>query len=126
RSALGYNGAMPASTTFRLPACAFALSLCSLAGAQSQPAPVSGVFSVRAFGAAGDGTHLDTAAIAGAIKAAAAAGGGVVVFPPGKYLAGTFEMLSNVSLNIEAGAVIQGSPNLADYGSLADYGFAHV
>jgi hypothetical protein len=117
---------MPASTTFRLPACAFALSLCSLAGAQSQPAPVSGVFSVRAFGAAGDGTHLDTAAIAGAIKAAAAAGGGVVVFPPGKYLAGTFEMLSNVSLNIEAGAVIQGSPNLADYGSLADYGFAHV
>jgi Pectate lyase superfamily protein len=118
---------MPTSTKVRLAALAAALlSLCSLLGAQSQPAPETGVFSVRTFGAAGDGRHLDTAAIAAAIKAAAAAGGGVVTFPPGKYLTGTFELLSNVSLDVQAGAVIQGSPNLADYGSLADYGFAHL
>jgi hypothetical protein len=100
------------------------LSLCPLLAAQSQPAPDPGVFSVRAFGAAGDGTHLDTAAISSAIKAAAAAGGGVVVFPPGRYLTGTFELLSNISLDLKAGSVILGSPNLADYGSIADYGFA--
>ncbi len=85
-----------------------------------------GVFNVRAFGAAGDGMHLDTAAISAAIKAANAAGGGVVVFPPGKYLSGTFELLSNVSLNLQAGAVIQGSGNLADYASISDYGFARA
>ena len=90
---------------------------------QAEPATAPGRFSVRAFGATGDGKHLDTAGIASAIKAAAAAGGGVVVFPPGTYLSGTFELLTNVSLDLEAGAVIQASANLADYGSLADYGF---
>jgi hypothetical protein len=115
---------MPPPSNLRLPA-AF-LMLCALLGAQTEPAAQPGIFSVRAYGAAGDGTHLDTAAIGAAIKAAAAAGGGVVVFPPGKYLTGTFELLSNVSLNIKAGAVIQGSANLADYGSLADYGFAKL
>ncbi len=120
-----YNGAMPPSAKFRIVACTLALFwLCFALAGQPGPASEPGVFSVRAFGAAGDGTHLDTAAIAAAIKAAAAAGGGVVVFPPGKYLSGTFELLANVSLNLEAGAVIQGSPNLADYGSIADYGFA--
>ena len=110
-----------------MPSSAVALlALCPLLAAQSQPAPDSGVFSVRSFGAAGDGTHLDTAAISAAIKAAAAAGGGVVVFPPGRYLTGTFELLSNVSLDLKAGSVILGSPNLADYGSIADYGFAKV
>ncbi len=91
------------------------LSLCPLLAAQS--------FNVRSYGAVGDGTHLDTAAISAAIKAAAAAGGGVVAFPPGRYLTGTFELLSNVSLDLEAGSVILGSPNLADYGAIGDYGF---
>jgi len=100
------------------------LALCPLLAAQSQPAPDPGVFNVRSFGAAGDGTRLDTAAISAAIKTAAAAGGGVVVFPPGRYLTGTFELLSNVSLDLKAGSVILGSPNLADYGSIGDYGFA--
>jgi hypothetical protein len=111
---------MPSSTKLLATACI--LALVSLTAYAAEPGP----FNVRAFGAAGDGTHLDTAAITAAIKAAAAAGGGVVVFPPGKYLTGTFELLSNVSLNLQAGAVIQGSPNLADYGSIADYGFARV
>jgi len=118
---------MLTSTKLCLPACALALlALCPALAAQAEPAREAGGFSVRAFGAAGDGTHLDTSSIAAAIKAAAAAGGGVVVFPPGRYLSGTFELLSNVSLDLKAGAVIQGSPNLADYGSIADYGFAKV
>ncbi|HXN50146.1 MAG TPA: glycosyl hydrolase family 28-related protein [Bryobacteraceae bacterium] len=91
------------------------LSVCRLLAAQT--------FDVRSYGAVGDGTHLDTAAIAAAIKAAAAAGGGVVAFPPGRYVTGTFELLSNVSLELRAGSVILGSPNLADYGSIGEYGF---
>ena len=57
----------------------------------------SNVFDVRDFGAAGDGTTLDTEAIAKAIRAAASAGGGTVVFRSGVYRTGTFELLSNVT-----------------------------
>lgn len=44
------------------------------------------IFNVKAFGAKGDGTTGDTAAIQAAITAASVAGGGVVYFPPGSYL----------------------------------------
>jgi hypothetical protein len=43
-------------------------------------------YSVKAFGAAGDGKTLDTSAINKAIESAAAAGGGTVYFPAGNYL----------------------------------------
>jgi hypothetical protein len=82
-------------------------------------------FNVREYGTMGDGKTLDTKAIQQAIHAASAAGGGCVVFPPGTYLTGTIELLSNVTLDVEAGAVILGSANLADYGSISEYGFAH-
>jgi polygalacturonase len=78
---------------------------------------------VRAFGAHADGVTLDTAAISKAIAAANAAGGGAVVFPPGSYLSGTVELLSNVTLELQAGAVLQASPNVADYGTISQYGF---
>lgn len=42
-------------------------------------------FNVRSYGATGDGTTDDTAAVQDAIDAAAAAGGGVVYFPSGIY-----------------------------------------
>jgi len=76
------------------------------------------VLNVRDFGATGDGKSLDTAAIRKAVKLAAAKGGGTVLFPPGTYVTGTFELLSNVTLDLEAGAVIEGSKNLADYDSI--------
>ena len=41
--------------------------------------------------------------------------GGVVYFPPGTYLSGTLTLKSHVSLHLEAGAVLLGSTNLADY-----------
>lgn len=43
------------------------------------------IFSVKDFGAKGDGTTSDGVAIQSAINACFAAGGGVVYFPPGKY-----------------------------------------
>ncbi len=118
---------MPTLSLFRAAARSLVwVSLCCPPAALPAPATRTGPFSVRAFGAVGDGVHLDTRAIRAAVKAAAAAGGGVVVFPPGTYLTGTFELLSNVSLDLRAGAVIQGSANLADYRSLSEYGFAKV
>ncbi len=84
---------------------------------------VTNIFNVRNYGALGDGHTLDTASIARTIHAASAAGGGTVLFPPGKYVIGTLELLSNVTLDLEAGSVLEGSANPADYGSTEGYGF---
>lgn len=73
---------------------------------------------VRAFGAIGDGKRLDTGAINAAIRASAREGGGTVEFPPGVYLTGTIEVLSNITLHLQAGARILGSPNPSDYRSI--------
>ena len=72
-------------------------------GAAGSPLP----FDVRAFGAAGTGKQLDTAAVNAAIDAAAAAGGGTVVFPAGTYLCFSIHLRSNVHLYLSPGAVIE-------------------
>jgi hypothetical protein len=83
------------------------------------------VFSVRDFGATGDGSTKDTVAISQAIIAANHTGGGEVLFPPGTYRTGTLELLSNVTLNVQAGAVILGSNETSDYGQISAFGFDH-
>ena len=65
----------------------------------------SGIFDVRAFGAKGDGTTIDTPAINRAIDAASAAGG-TVRFAAGQYLCYSIRLKSNVALCLEQGAVI--------------------
>jgi hypothetical protein len=45
----------------------------------------NGQYSVRDFGAAGDGVTDDTAAIQAAVNACVPSGGGTVYFPPGSY-----------------------------------------
>jgi polygalacturonase len=72
-------------------------------------------FDVRNYGAIGDGTKLDTAALQQAIDTAANAGGGTVNFPSGRYLSGSLELKSHVTLELEAGAILLGSPRLSDY-----------
>lgn len=42
-------------------------------------------------------------------------GGGIVSLPAGNYLCGTLYLKSNVTLNLEKGAVLFGSRNIADY-----------
>ncbi len=113
---------------FRALLLCLAPVLCATESPNAPGAPQSaaGVFNVKAFGAVGDGSQKETAAISKAIQAAAAAGGGVVVFPPGKYRTGTFELLSNVSLDLEAGSVIEGSTDMADYPPLAQFGFLRL
>ena len=77
--------------------------------ATSQPS------SITEFGAVGDGITLNTDAIQRAIDAVYAAGGGKVTVPPGEFLTGTVVLKSNMHLYLETGAVLRGSPNLADY-----------
>lgn len=72
-------------------------------------------FNVRDFGAVGDGRQLDTAAIQAAVDAAAKAGGGNVVLPAGSYLSGTVFLKDHVELYLEAGSVLLGSKDVADY-----------
>jgi hypothetical protein len=67
-------------------------------------------FSIRQFGAVGDGNHLDSPAINDAIAACSKAGGGTVEVPPGTYLCGSIHMASNINLCLDAGAIIKGAP----------------
>lgn len=72
------------------------------------------VCNVRSFGAKGDGTSKDTAAIQKALDACAGKSGKVVV-PPGTYLTGSLYVGDDTELHLEEGAVILGSPDLSDY-----------
>lgn len=67
------------------------------------------------YGAVADGTTLNTAAIQRAIDDAFSAGGGLVYAPPGTFLTGGLVLKSRVTLYVEAGCVLLGSPKLADY-----------
>jgi len=70
---------------------------------------------IRAFGAVGDGTTVNTAAIQKAIDACRDQGGGRVVVPRGVFVSGTLRLHSHIDLHLEVGAVLKGSPNLSDY-----------
>lgn len=72
--------------------------------------------NVRDFGAKGDGSTKDTAAIQRAIDRASALGGGDVVAPPGRYLTGAIALRSGVTLRLDsADTVILGSADFNDY-----------
>ncbi len=73
------------------------------------------VFSVREFGAKGDGKTLDTKAIQKAFDECEKAGGGTVRLPKGIYLSGAVWMKSKTTLVIEKGAILEGSKDLDDY-----------
>jgi polygalacturonase len=72
-------------------------------------------YSVKSYGAAGDGKTFVTSSLQRAVDACAQAGGGTVEVPAGTYVIGTVFLKSNVELHLAAGAVLKGSPNLADY-----------
>lgn len=72
-------------------------------------APVfpSNNFSIKDYGAKGDGHTLNTKAFTDAIEACVAAGGGHVIVPTGIWLTGPIVLRSNVDLHTERGAFIQ-------------------
>jgi polygalacturonase len=88
---------------------------------------------VKLYGAVGDGKTVDTDAINKAIEAASSAGGGTVRISAGTYLSASIHLKSNITLDIEAGAVLLAAsptqaafdppePNSARY---QDFGHSH-
>ncbi len=70
--------------------------------------------NVRDFGAKGDGSTLDTAAIQKTLDAAAKSHG-TVVFAPGTYLTGSIFVKSGVTLQLDKGVTLLGSQHIEDY-----------
>jgi hypothetical protein len=93
-------------------ACALLACLPLAAFGQSTP---SGFFNVVDYGAKRDASAPSTAAFRSAIQACAKAGGGTVFVPAGHYVSGAIEMVSNMTLFIDAGAVIRFVANREDY-----------
>ena len=83
-------------------------------------AQTTNIYDLRTFGAAGDGATLDTKPLQAAIDKCSAAGGGTVLVTGGKFVTGTFYLKSDVTLRVEAGAMILGSTNIADYATDTD------
>ena len=104
-------------------------ALAQTAVAQSRPTSENREYNVRAHGAKGDGVAFDTPAIQAAIDACSLAGGGKVVLQGGRFLTRTIHLKSNVTLFIEAGAVLMGTNRLEDYAeikpSYVSYTYAH-
>ena len=102
----GVTGAALAGSARTSPA------LAGPAGAET-PRPIGredprrdSVFSVRDFGASGDGKAIDTPAVNKAIDAAVAAGGGTVLFPAGTYACFSIHLQSQIELHLQRGATI--------------------
>ncbi len=92
------------------------------AHAQNPPLPVipTNTFLVTNYGAVGDGTTLNTAAIQKTIAAATAAGGGIVLVPEGKFLTGPFTLASQINLQLARGATILISDDMKNHPSPND------
>ena len=77
------------------------------------------IYNVRDFGAKGDGTTLDTAAIQAAIDACTKDQGGIVLVPAGSFLIGPIELKNNVTLRVVAGGKLLGSTDPKQYHPVA-------
>jgi hypothetical protein len=74
------------------------------------PAIPDGTFDITSYGAVGDDTTTNTAAIQNTINATQAAGGGTVLVPPGTYLSGPLHLANHVNLQIADGAILRMLP----------------
>ncbi len=71
-------------------------------------------FNPANYGAKADGVTYDTEAIQKAIDACAGTGGSVVL-ASGRFLTKPLKLRAGMTLHLQRGAVLLGSPNLADY-----------
>ena len=72
-------------------------------------------FNASMFGAKSNGTTMNTNSIQKGIDYISENGGGRLVFYVGRYLTGTFYLKSNVTIQLEEGAILVGSLNPLDY-----------
>jgi polygalacturonase len=76
------------------------------------------VIDVTTVGVVGDGTTLNTVSLQKAIDDCATGGGGTLRFPAGRYVTGTIQLKSNVTLQLDDQATLLGSTAAADYRNL--------
>lgn len=118
RDLLRYGALGGAGVLLPRPACAAAdpwRRAAEIARTVRAPRFPARTFDITRHGAKGDGTTLNTAAVADAIAACAAAGGGRVVVPAGTFLTGAVHLKSNVELHLAAGATLLFSTDPAHY-----------
>ncbi|MEU5974516.1 glycoside hydrolase family 28 protein [Streptomyces sp. NPDC047315] len=72
-------------------------------------------FDITRYGAVGDGTTKNTAAIRAAVDACHRSGGGHVVVPAGRFVTGAIHLRSGVDLHVSEGGILAFSPDPADY-----------
>jgi polygalacturonase len=82
----------------------------ALAGNVAAQPPAKGrgpFFNIMDYGAHNDGSANAAASFQAAIAAVKKAGGGTVFVPAGHYVSGPIEMVSNMTLYFDAGAIVQ-------------------
>jgi polygalacturonase len=84
-------------------------------GDQKAHAATTTICNVKSFGAVGNDTTKDTAAIQKAIDTCASEGGGIVEVPPGTYLSAPLYLKSKITLQVDTGATLDASRTLSDY-----------
>ena len=72
-------------------------------------------YNASMFGIKSNGTTLNTTSIQKAIDFISENGGGRLVFYVGRYLTGTIHLKSDVTIQLEEGAILVGSVNPLDY-----------
>ena len=72
-------------------------------------------YNASMFGIKSNGTTLNTTSIQKAIDYIHEQGGGRLVFYVGRYLTGHIQLKSNVTVQLEEGAILVGSTNIYDY-----------
>jgi hypothetical protein len=73
------------------------------------------VYNIKDFGAVGDGMVLNTNAINTAVETCSQAGGGTVLVPAGRFLTGTIELKSYVTLYLDKDAVIMATDDKSQF-----------
>jgi hypothetical protein len=85
-------------------------------------------YNASLFGIKSNGTTLNTNSIQKGIDYVSESGGGRLVFYVGRYLTGTIHLKSNVTIQLEEGAILVGSTNPLDYEFMSNWTaliFAH-
>jgi len=72
-------------------------------------------YQVAMFGIKSDGVTLNTRSIQRAVDYISEQGGGRLIFYVGRYLTGSIELKSNVTIRIEEGAVLVAVPSVYDF-----------